>query len=106
VPHAAAVSNGKTLAKKMLSKCDSIAINIDMPQILIRQLNSAVVRKLRAKAAAEGVSAEEEARRILRRSLIGDVPAMPLIDFLRTMPDADDESIFRRRKRKPRKVAL
>ncbi len=79
---------------------------LDMPQILIRQLNSAVVRKLRAKATAEGVSAEEEARRILRRSLVGDVPSMPLIDFLRTMPGVDDDSIFRRRKRKLRKVAL
>ena len=77
-----------------------------MPQILIRQLNSAIVRKLRAKAAAEGVSAEEEARRILRRSLVGDVPSMPLIDFLRTMPDVDDDRMFRRRKRKPRKIAL
>jgi plasmid stability protein len=79
---------------------------LDMPQILIRQLNTAIVRKLRAKAAAEGVSAEEEARRILRRSLVGEVPSMPLIDFLRTMPDVDDDRIFRRRKRKPRKVAL
>ena len=77
-----------------------------MPQILIRQLNTAIVRKLRAKAAAEGVSAEEEARRILRRSLVGDVPSMPLIDFLRTMPDVDDDNIFRRRKRKPRKIVL
>ncbi len=77
-----------------------------MPQILIRQLNTAIVRKLRAKAAAEGVSAEEEARRILRRSLVGDVPSMPLIDFLRTMPDVDDDRIFRRRKRKPRKIVL
>lgn len=80
--------------------------SLKMPQILIRQLDGSVVRKLRARAAAEGVSAEEEARRILRRSLVGNVPAMPLIDFLRTMPEADDESIFRRRKRKPRKVAL
>jgi plasmid stability protein len=77
-----------------------------MPQILIRQLNTAIVRKLRARAAEEGVSAEEEARRILRRSLVGDVPSMPLIDFLRTMPDVDDDSIFRRRKRKPRKIVL
>lgn len=77
-----------------------------MPQILIRQLNSAIVRKLRAKAAEEGVSTEEEARRILRRSLVGDLPSMPLIDFLRTMPGVDDDSIFRRRKRKPRKIAL
>lgn len=77
-----------------------------MPQILIRQLNTAIVRKLRARAAAEGVSAEEEARRILRRSLVGDVPSMPLIDFLRTMPDVDDDTIFRRRKRKARKIVL
>jgi plasmid stability protein len=77
-----------------------------MPQILIRQLDAAIVRKLRAKAAAAGVSAEEQARRILRRSLVGDVPAMPLIDFLRTMPDVNDDRIFQRSKGKPRKVAL
>lgn len=74
-----------------------------MPQILIRQLNDSIVRKLRAKAAAEGVSAEEEARRILRRSLVGDVPKMPLRDFLQTMPEVD-EKIFRRRKVKSRQV--
>lgn len=77
-----------------------------VPQILIRQLDDAVVRKLRAKAAAEGVSAEEEARRILRRSLVGDVPKMPLMEFLRTMPEIGDEPIFRRSKRKQRRVSL
>ena len=77
-----------------------------MPQILIRKLDDAVVRKLRARAAAEGVSVEEEARRILRKSLIGDAPAMSLIDFLRTMPDVDDDRIFERPRRKPRKVGL
>jgi plasmid stability protein len=74
--------------------------------MLIRKLDGAIIGKLRAKAAAEGVSAEEEARRILRRSLVGDVPAMPLIEFLRTMPDVDDDGIFRRPKRRPRKVSL
>ena len=77
-----------------------------MPQILIRRLDQHVVRRLRAKAAAVGVSAEEEARRILRRSLVGEVPAMSLIDFIRTMPDVGDGRIFRRPKRKPRKVKL
>jgi len=77
-----------------------------MSQILIRKLDEAVVRKLRARAAAEGVSAEEEARRILRRSLVGDAPAMSLIDFLRTMPDVDDDHIFERRKNRARKVGL
>ena len=80
--------------------------SIEMPQILIRKLDEAVVRKLRARAAAEGVSAEEEARRILRKSLIGNTPSMSLIDFLRTMPDPGDDSIFERPKRKPRKVDL
>ena len=77
-----------------------------MPQILIRRLDQQVVRKLRAKAANDGISAEEEARRILRRSLVGDAPDMPLIDFLRTMPEVGDGRIFRRPKRKPRKVTL
>ena len=77
-----------------------------MLQILIRRLDQQVVRKLRAKAANDGISAEEEARRILRRSLVGDAPDMPLIDFLRTMPEVGDGRIFRRPKRKPRKVTL
>ena len=77
-----------------------------MPQILVRRLDQQVVHRLRAKAASDGISAEEEARRILRRSLVGDAPDMPLIDFLRTMPDVGDGRIFRRPKRKPRKVTL
>jgi antitoxin FitA len=78
-----------------------------MAQILIRKLEDSVVRKLRARAAAEGVSAEEEARRILRRSLISNAPTMSLIDYIRTMPDiGKDDSIFERPKSKQRKVAL
>ncbi len=80
--------------------------SLDMPQILIRRLDQHVVRNLRAKAASDGISAEEEARRILRRSLVGELPTMSLIDFLRTMPDVGDGRIFRRPKRKPRKVKL
>ena len=77
-----------------------------MPQILMRRLDQNIVRRLRAKAASDGISAEEEARRILRRSLVGEAPNMPLIDFLRSMPDVGDGRIFRRPKRKPRKVKL
>ncbi len=77
-----------------------------MPQILIRRLDQQVVRRLRAKAASDGISAEEEARRILRRSLVGEMPDVPLIEFLRTMPDVGEDRIFQRPKRKPRKVKL
>ena len=77
-----------------------------MPQILIRRLDQHLIRKLRAKAAADGVSVEEEARQILRRSLVGEAPGMSLIDFIRTMPEVGDGRIFRRPKGKPRKVKL
>lgn len=78
-----------------------------MAQILIRKLEDSVVRKLRAKAAAEGISAEEKARRILRQSLTNDAPKMSLIDYIRTMPDiGEDDSIFQRPKSKQRKIAL
>jgi plasmid stability protein len=77
-----------------------------MPQILIRRLDQHIIRKLRAKAATDGVSAEEEARRILRRSLVGEAPVMSLIDFIRTMPEVGEGRIFRRPKRQPRKVKL
>ncbi len=89
-----------------MRKNDSSAIILNMPQILIRRLDQHIVRRLRTKAASDGISAEEEARRILRRSLVGEVPVMPLMDFLRTMPDAGDDRIFRRPKRRPRKVKL
>lgn len=78
-----------------------------MAQILIRKLDDAVARKLRAKAAAEGVSAEEQARRILRKSLMGGSPTTSLIDFLRTMPDiGDNDRLFERPKSRLRRIAL
>ena len=45
-----------------------------MAQILIRKLDESVVRKLRIKAAADGISAEEEARRILYNRSFGMPP--------------------------------
>ncbi len=41
-----------------------------MAQLLVRNLEEAVVRKLKQKAAKDGVSMEEEHRRILRNSLL------------------------------------
>ena len=69
-----------------------------MVQLLIRKLDSSLMRKLRAKAAAEGISAEEAARQILHRSL-DDAPKTSLIDFLRTMPDAGNNLFFKRPKK-------
>ena len=77
-----------------------------MAQIIVRKLEDEVVQRLREEAAREGVSAEEEARRILRRSLLKEEPAMSFKEFLLTMPDVDDDSIFERPSSTPRAVEL
>lgn len=62
-----------------------------MPQLIVRKLETAVVRRLRSRAAAEGVSVEEAHRRVLREALLGDpAPARQnFIEYLRGMPDAE-----------------
>jgi plasmid stability protein len=52
-----------------------------MPQLLVRDLEPAVVNKLRRRAAELGVSMEETHRRLLRSALAGDHPG-PQKDFL------------------------
>lgn len=41
-----------------------------MAQLIVRQLEDSIVRKLRTRAAEAGVSVEEEHRRILRETLL------------------------------------
>lgn len=62
-----------------------------MPQLIVRNLENAVVRRLRSRAAAEGVSVEEAHRRVLRQALLGDStsPRKNFLDYLRAMPDVD-----------------
>ena len=42
-----------------------------MPQLIVRQIEEKVVRKLKERAGRHGVSMEEEHRRILREALLG-----------------------------------
>jgi plasmid stability protein len=49
-----------------------------MAQLLVRNLDDAVKRRLRARAERHGHSMEEEVREILRRAADDDVPAEPL----------------------------
>jgi plasmid stability protein len=42
-----------------------------MPQLIVRQIEEKVVKKLKQQAGAHGVSMEEEHRRILRESVLG-----------------------------------
>jgi plasmid stability protein len=42
-----------------------------MPQLLVRQIEPIIIRRLRRRAAAEGISVEEAHRRVLRQALLG-----------------------------------
>jgi len=62
-----------------------------MSQLLVRDLEPAIVRKLRSQAAALGISVEEAHRRLLRASLFGDTPGPKddFIAYLRSVPTGE-----------------
>jgi len=78
-----------------------------VPQLLVRDIEPAVVRKLRSRAAAEGVSVEEAHRRVLRAALMGGGPGPEgdFLDYLRAIPRAGAIE-FVRAKELPREVSL
>lgn len=78
-----------------------------MPQLLVRDIEAAVVKKLRANAAAQGVSVEEAHRRLLRSALIGNRPdpKRDFVEYLRSIP-RDDEVEFPRAPDLPRPLSL
>ena len=83
-----------------------------MSQLIVRNLEPAVVHKLRQKAASDGVSMEEEHRRILRNVLLDEAlaPQKSLKEYLLSMPggdaDADMDADFARLKSKVRTIKL
>jgi antitoxin FitA len=77
-----------------------------MAQLLVRDLDGEVVQALRQKAAEEGTSVEEAHRRLLRSALLSKRSTKSFKEALLEMPDDGDDSIFRRTKRKPRRVVL
>jgi plasmid stability protein len=62
-----------------------------MPQLIVRKLEASIVRRLRSRAAKEGVSVEEAHRRVLRQALLGKDSAAvgDFVDYLRSIPDVD-----------------
>jgi plasmid stability protein len=78
-----------------------------MPQLLVRDIEFAVVKKLRSRAAAQGVSVEEAHRRLLRSALVGNQPGPQrnFIEYLRSIPQGADVE-FPRSVDLPRRVAL
>lgn len=79
---------------------------IAMAQLLVRNLDAKIVRRLRERAARNGRSAEEEHREILREALLGRRPRHSFKDALLAMPDVGRDADFERRDDKGRKNPL
>jgi plasmid stability protein len=79
-----------------------------MAQLIVRNLEDRIIKKLRQKAVEAGVSTEEEHRRILQRVLLGSQldRKSTLKEYLCTMPGGMDERDFERPKSKLRRVNL
>ncbi len=72
-----------------------------MAQLIVRNLDEAVVRELRAEAAREKISVEEAHRRVLRRALLPDAsqPKKTLLQYFAEMPLPEEyDWIFERSK--------
>ena len=76
-----------------------------MAQLIVRNLDSKIVERLKLRAARRGRSAEAEHRDILRAALSGRSPEKTLKDRLLEMPAVGKEPDFSRsrdRGRRPR----
>jgi len=78
-----------------------------MPQLLVRQVEEKLVRKLKARAGQHGVSMEEEHRRILRDALLGtSKKKRSFKDYLLSMPNVGEDKDFERGPQIERPVEL
>lgn len=74
-----------------------------MAQLIVRNLDEALVSELEMRAARHGRSAEEEHREILRRALLPGA-GIPLKQMLLSMPDVGADSDFARHDDRGREI--
>jgi antitoxin FitA len=77
-----------------------------MAQLLVRDIESEVVRELKVRAARHGRSAEEEHREILRGALRQPGPPVSLKELLLAIPDVGEDRDFERSRDRGRSVEL
>ena len=77
-----------------------------MAQLIVRNLDDDVVDALKARAAANGRSAEAEHREILRNALLGPTAGKSLLEWIAAMPDDGHDEDFERIRDLPRPVDL
>src|SRR5688500_838185 len=79
----------------------------NMSQLIVRNIEEKIVRKLKQRAGERGVSMEEEHRRRLRESLFPKPDSsLSFKDFLLTMPNVGNDEDFARDKTPGRNVKL
>jgi antitoxin FitA len=78
-----------------------------MPQLIVRQIEEKVVKKLKERAGQHGVSMEEEHRRILRAALLCVPRQKPSFkEYLLSMPNVGEDEDFVRRPQLERPIQL
>lgn len=77
-----------------------------MSQLIVRNIEEKLVRKLKARAGSHGISMEEEHRRILREALLEDRNRPSFKDYLLSMPNVGPDSLFERTRDRGRKIKL
>jgi antitoxin FitA len=80
-----------------------ISLLAPMAQLLVRNIETEIVRELKLRAAQHGHSAEEEHRRILREALS---PSGSFKELLFSMPDVGEDEDFVRPRDLARPVDL
>jgi plasmid stability protein len=81
-------------------------MEVEMAQLIVRNLDDEIVDALKARAAAHGRSAEAEHRAILYAALQGPTAGKSLWEWLAAMPDVGDDEDFARERDLPRDVEL
>jgi plasmid stability protein len=78
-----------------------------MPQLIVRQIEENIVKKLKQQAGQHGVSMEEEHRRILREALLGRAAKRPSFkEALLAMPNVGADQDFERGAQMERPIEL
>ena len=83
-----------------------LAPEVAVAQLIVRNIDAAVVRALKRRAALHGHSAEAEHRDILRQALAADVKRPSFKALLAAMPDVGADEDFVHPRGLPRDVEL
>jgi plasmid stability protein len=94
-----------SLGSAGVSEIDKHRAIIDsMAQLIVRNLDDDILKRLRRRAAESGRSVEAEHREILREALVGKRKSLK--EHLLHMPDTGRDEDFLRKRDKGRKVTL